>query len=62
MNVPAKEEQEDIYSGYPIDIPLIDPDYRKIAKLGWRVRLACYNKLLEVLGKFSFVLSLVLTD
>lgn len=56
MNVPAKEEQEDIYSGYPIDTPLIDPAYRKIAKLGWRVRMACYNKLLEVLGKFSFVL------
>ena len=27
VNVPIKEEQEDIHSGYPDDIPLIDPSY-----------------------------------
>ena len=47
---PIKTEEDDIHSGYPEDIPIIDPSSKKIAKVGWKVRNACYEKLYEVLG------------
>merc|ERR1711892_89186 len=47
--LPSSEEAENIHIGYPDDTPLIEPSYAKIAKLGWRVRMACYDKLFEVL-------------
>ena len=48
--MPIKEEEEDIHFGYSDDCPLIDPGSKKIPKVGWRVREACYHKLYEVLG------------
>ena len=45
-----KTEAEDIYSGFPEDIPIIDPSCKKVPKVGWKVRRACYDKLYEVLG------------
>ena len=45
--------EEDIHSGYSDECPLIDPGSKKIPKVGWRVREACYHKLYEVLGEFT---------
>ena len=52
MNIPNAEPEEDIHSGYSDECPLIDPGSKKIPKVGWRVREACYHKLYEVLGEF----------
>jgi len=49
-NIPkGKEEEVDIHSGYSFDCPLDDPGSKSVAKLGWRVRLACYHQLHEAL-------------
>ena len=61
MLLPSSEEAENIHIGYPDDTPLIEPSYAKIAKLGWRVRMACYDKLFEVLGEFKWRISLFLS-
>ena len=53
MNIPNAEPEEDIHSGYSDECPLIDPGSKKIPKVGWRVREACYHKLYEVLGEFT---------
>lgn len=52
VNIPNKEPEEDIHTGYSDECPLIDPGSKKIPKVGWRVREACYHKLYEVLGEF----------
>ena len=45
----GKREQVDIHTGFPDDCPLDDPGSKAVPKLGWRVRLACYSQLKEVL-------------
>ena len=52
VNIPNKEPEEDIHTGYSDECPLIDPGSKKIPKVGWSVREACYHKLYEVLGEF----------
>ena len=48
--IPKKREEEsDLHVGFAADCPLDDPGNDSIAKLGWRVRLACYKQLHEVL-------------
>lgn len=45
----ADAEESDIHTGYDEDCPLDDPGSRAVSKLGWRVRLACYKQLHDVL-------------
>ena len=61
MNIPNKEHDEDIHSGYSEECPLIDPGSKKIPKVGWRVREACYHKLYEVLGELNGNFKLYIT-